>query len=411
MVVLLKLQTNLKRVQFFAFIYLIEEKELSDQDTHNESLKKSVIESIMRKYMHKESEGKELDPLDEHPQTLLFKNEEPTKIDSGSKSNETKEKEQVESNISKTLNEIIDKALANTPKKPQKSFSKYLEKYIEPEKSKEVLITLQKEIEIEKQIQAEIKQSIETKSKSLKKARTELIENQKKLDLVIETEIKNFENNRLELIGKMSSKMAHDIRNPLSVLKMQVDLMKLKQKKQEDEIMSSSITRMDKAISDITNQINDVLTFIRQPNLELISCDLKDIINNSIEQLQIPDKVTITQSVDSRMIRCDMTKIKGIITNILHNGIQAINGEGEISIVVEENEKTIDIKITDSGPGIPENIMDKIFEPMFTTKALGTGLGLASCVQFLDMHGGTIKVKNNPTTFTITLPKIHPSTI
>jgi signal transduction histidine kinase len=106
-----------------------------------------------------------------------------------------------------------------------------------------------------------------------------------------------------------------------------------------------------------------------------------------------------------------MTKIKGIITNILHNGIQAINGEGEISIVVEENEKTIDIKITDSGPGIPENIMDKIFEPMFTTKALGTGLGLASCVQFLDMHGGTIKVKNNPTTFTITLPKIHPSTI
>lgn len=384
---------------------------MSDQDTHNESLKKSVVESIMRKYMHKESEGKELDPLDEHPQTLLFKNEEPTKIDSGSKSNETKENEQVESNISKVLNEIIDKALANTPKKPHKPFSKYLEKYIEPEKSKEVLITLQKEIEIEKQIQAEIKHSIDIKSKSLKKARTELVENQKKLDLVIEAEIKNFENNRLELIGKMSSKMAHDIRNPLSVLKMQVDLMKLKQKKQEDEIMSSSITRMDKAISDITNQINDVLTFIRQPNLELISCDLKDIVNNSIEQLQIPDKVTITQSVDSRIIRCDMTKIKGIITNILHNAIQAINGKGEISIVVEENEKTIDIKITDSGPGIPENIMDKIFEPMFTTKALGTGLGLASCVQFLEMHGGTIKVKNNPTTFTITLPKIHPSTI
>ena len=389
----------------------MEEKRLSDQDTHNESLKKSVLESIMRKYMHKESEGIELDPLDEHPQTLFFKNDEPTKFESGSKANETKENEQIESSVSKALNEIIDKALANTPRKPRKSFSKYLEKYIEPEKSKEVIVSLQKEIEIEKQIQAEIKQSIDTKSKSLKKARTELVENQKKLDLVIESEIKNFENNRLELIGKMSSKMAHDIRNPLSVLKMQVDLMKLKQKKQEDEIMSSSITRMDKAISDITNQINDVLTFIKQPNLELISCDLKDIVNNSIEQLQIPDTITITQSVDSRIIRCDMTKIKGIITNILHNGIQAINGKGEISITVEEDEKSIEIKITDSGPGIPENIMDKIFEPMFTTKALGTGLGLASCVQFLEMHGGTIKVKNNPTTFTITLPKIDPKTI
>jgi len=384
---------------------------LSDQDTHNAALKKTLLQNIMRKYMHRESEGVELDPLDEHPQTVFFNKDAPTQtsesISESISKEKTPEETQPTDNLSKKLNEVIDKALANSPKKSKPSFPKFLEKFIEPEKSEEALKILEKEIQEEKKIQEEIKQSIDSKSKSLKKARTELFENQKKLELVIATEIKEFENNRLELIGKMSSKMAHDIRNPLSVLKMQVDLMKLKQKKQEDEIMSSSITRMEKAISDITNQINDVLTFIRQPKIELISCDLKDIITNSIDQLQVPDSITITQSVDSRMIKCDMTKIKGIITNILHNAVQAIHGKGEISIVVEDAENSIYIKITDSGPGIPDDVMEKIFEPMFTTKPLGTGLGLASCIQFLEMHGGTISVRNNPTTFTITLPKTN----
>lgn len=383
--------------------------ELSDQDTHNAALKKTLLQNIMRKYMHRESEDKELDPLDEHPRTVFFKSEAPLQTNENSSESISKIDPKIEAlpteHLAKKLNEVIDKALAKSPKKSQPAFPKFLEKFIEPEKSEEALKILEKEIQEEKKKQDEIKQSIDSKSKSLKKARTELVENQKKLEIAIATEIKEFENNRLELIGKMSSKMAHDIRNPLSVLKMQVDLMKIKQKKQEDEIMSSSITRMEKAISDITNQINDVLTFIRQPKIELISCDLKDIITNSIDQLQIPDSIAITQSVESRMIKCDMTKIKGIITNILHNSVQATNGKGEISIVVEESENSLYIKITDSGPGIPEDIMEKIFEPMFTTKPLGTGLGLASCIQFLEMHGGEISVKNNPTTFTITLPK------
>ncbi|MBT8172938.1 MAG: HAMP domain-containing histidine kinase, partial [Nitrosopumilus sp.] len=66
--------------------------------------------------------------------------------------------------------------------------------------------------------------------------------------------------------------------------------------------------------------------------------------------------------------------------------------------------------IIDSGPGIPDENIKEIFEPMFTTKDSGTGLGLASCKQFLEMHHGSIEVNNNPTTFTIKLPKTREET-
>ncbi len=367
--------------------------------------------------MHKEQIDKELDPMDEHPRTIFFNKEEPLqKMENINPklATEVNSSEQTQipitNNLKKSVDDIIDKAIEKTVKKPTNTVPKILEKYIDPQKAEEAIMVLAKEIQEEKKLQEEIKENINSKSQLLKKARTTLQENQKKLETILQSEFKVYENQRLEMIGKMSSKMAHDIRNPLSVLKMQVELMKIKQTKQEDEIMSSSISRMEKAICDITSQINDVLTFIRQPKLELISCDLKDIVKNSIEELQIPDAITLTQSVDSCVIQCDMTKIKGIITNILHNAIQAIKGKGEVSIIVEDHENSVDIKIIDTGSGIPEEIMDKIFEPMFTTKPLGTGLGLASCKQFLEMHGGAINVKNNPTTFTITLSKTNVNT-
>ena len=81
-----------------------------------------------------------------------------------------------------------------------------------------------------------------------------------------------------------------------------------------------------------------------------------------------------------------------------------MGNSGEITMSLEKDREGVKIQIKDSGPGIPEENLEKIFEPMFTTKATGTGLGLASCKQILEMHKGTISVKNNPTTFTITLP-------
>jgi two-component system sensor histidine kinase HydH len=94
-----------------------------------------------------------------------------------------------------------------------------------------------------------------------------------------------------------------------------------------------------------------------------------------------------------------------VFTNLIQNSIQAIEKKGIITIVFSENDKELTIAIKDTGSGIPQDIMPEIFEPLFTTKVDGTGLGLAICKKIVEDHNGSISVTNDPTTFTIQLPK------
>ena len=152
----------------------------------------------------------------------------------------------------------------------------------------------------------------------------------------------------------------------------------------------------------------DVLNFIQKPDLRSTICDLKALSRYAINDMVFPKDIDLELSLNPSLIKCDVRKIRSVLTNILQNGIQAVGLKGKIGLSIKEDVESVRIQITDSGPGIPEEDLGKIFEPMFTTKSEGTGLGLASCKQFIELHGGTIDVENNPTTFTITLPKnIH----
>ncbi len=119
----------------------------------------------------------------------------------------------------------------------------------------------------------------------------------------------------------------------------------------------------------------------------------------------IPSNVTINFPKDDIVFLCDPQKIEIMLTNIILNAIQAIgDNKGTINIRTKKHQDSIQIKIEDSGPGIPSDIVNKIFDPLFTTKQEGTGLGLASCKNIVEQHKGDITVTNNPTTFTVTLP-------
>ena len=104
-------------------------------------------------------------------------------------------------------------------------------------------------------------------------------------------------------------------------------------------------------------------------------------------------------------ITCDARKIQAIIVNIIVNAFDALEGKGKITITIDDEPKKSTIQIIDSGPGIPEDIISSIFEPLFTSKPTGTGLGLGISKNIVEQHGGKLSVKNNPTTFTIVLPK------
>ena len=106
------------------------------------------------------------------------------------------------------------------------------------------------------------------------------------------------------------------------------------------------------------------------------------------------------------ILKCDLQKLSSVLINLINNAIQAIGSQsGTITVTFEETSNHIVIDVIDSGMGIPDDSLEKIFEPLYTTKNTGTGLGLSSCKNIVERHGGIIKAKNNPTTFTIMMPK------
>lgn len=225
---------------------------------------------------------------------------------------------------------------------------------------------------------------------------------QRQKQKITEARIKKEKDDKLTTIGLLSSRLAHDIRNPLSVIKNGIELLKyevLDKKSQERFEM------IGKAISAITHQINDVMDFVRSKPLVISENIITSIINKSIKSLVIPDGITINIEPSDIKAKCDSKQLEIVFNNLISNAIDAMNHHGTVTIRVKEVQGFVHIEVQDLGPGAPSDIMDKIFDPLFTTKQTGTGLGLVSCKSIIEQHGGKITVSNNPTTFTIILPK------
>jgi len=212
-------------------------------------------------------------------------------------------------------------------------------------------------------------------------------------------------NERFLAIGELSSRLSHDIRNPLAVIQLAVDLWK-KNHKEMTEKELKSIEMIDNANSRIKYLIENVLNFVRsqEPKYEMVS--IQKILQNVKKSIHISENIQLSLPTNEIMINCDPDQIEIVLENIILNSSQAIGEDsGSITVTFKEENQYVLIQIQDSGGGIPENIISQIFDPLFTTKRGGTGLGLASCKSIIESHNGTLTVKNNPTTFKIKLPK------
>lgn len=241
------------------------------------------------------------------------------------------------------------------------------------------------------------------------KIRTKELEEQRNnLEYLIEEKTQEvLKAERLSAIGELSGRLAHDLRNPLSVMKMSIDLIKQHpaDAKISDSIITKRLDLIEKSIERISHQVDDVLGYVRNSPLKLSATSLRKIILGSIDKVNVPHDVTITVSDSDVIASCDSVKLDAVFINLIVNAIQAMPQEGTIEIKIKSDNDDAVIDFIDSGIGIPKEFMDKIFEPLFTTKQKGTGLGLASCKNIIEQHNGKISVKNNPTTFTIRLPK------
>jgi two-component system sensor histidine kinase HydH len=211
---------------------------------------------------------------------------------------------------------------------------------------------------------------------------------------------------KLSTIGQLAANIAHDTRNPLAVIKNTMELLELRYGSKMDDVAKEEISWAHEAIDRISFNIENVLDYVRNTPLKIDYVVIEDLIETAIKSLSHSlKKVNVELQKSRTQASVDLDKIQTVFINMLANASQAIEGKGNITIKVEDGNDSIQITIQDSGKGIPDDALPKIFDPLFTTKTRGTGLGLVSCKSIVDQHGGTISVKNNPTTFTIILPK------
>jgi len=211
---------------------------------------------------------------------------------------------------------------------------------------------------------------------------------------------------RLATIGEIASRVSHDIRNPLQVIESTISILEIRNKGKLSEKDLNDFKRMQRAISRMTNQVEGVLDFIKESKLELKQVSIIECIKNVLEGIIIPNTIKLKIPENDYKIYADPQKFEIVLANLIRNGVESIaDQQGSITIKLSENTSHVMISIIDSGSGIPEENLTKVFEPLFTTKQTGTGLGLQSCKTIIEQHKGNISVKNNPTTFTISFPK------
>ena len=224
------------------------------------------------------------------------------------------------------------------------------------------------------------------------------------------TELKAFQSqkelrDRLSTLGEMSAGIAHELRNPMGVISGYTKILS----KKVDESLKPAVLAINREIDVMNRIITDFLTFAHPAEPVISKADLAAIVQNCSEMLDDGSQKVVFHADMSCLpvIRADEVMIRQALTNLFQNAVEAMPEGGEISVSCSMNGRNLNLAIADTGHGIPENIIDRIFLPFYTTKERGTGLGLAIVHKIIVSHGGSIRAESSSegTVFFITFPK------
>ncbi len=216
---------------------------------------------------------------------------------------------------------------------------------------------------------------------------------------------------RLAAVGELASGVGHELRNPLNVIRNCAYLLHISLDEKKDAEVLATLTILDKQI-DIANKIvTDLLDFTRVTPPAQTKIDLNVLVRESLSWVTAPERVTVTNNLNGHplYVRTDAEQLGRVFTNIIANAFQSMNGRGGTLTVATGGEADLAwVRFGDDGDGIPAENLDKVFEPLFTTKPKGIGLGLAISRRLVEQNGGQIEVASQlgqGTTFTVKLPQ------
>ncbi len=202
----------------------------------------------------------------------------------------------------------------------------------------------------------------------------------------------NFQDNKLQMLGKLTASLIHEIRNPLSAIKMNLDYLKLIESELPGEANESIEYCLD-ALSRIQYLVDNVMTFSRKNVGGKKICSLNEITQDAISLMHSHAerrKIIIQTELESELPEgnFDKSKLLQVFLNLITNSIESCNGNGLIKISTFKNKDGyIMWEISDNGVGIREEDRNKIFNDFYTNKEKGTGLGLSVCKMLLEEHG------------------------
>lgn len=222
---------------------------------------------------------------------------------------------------------------------------------------------------------------------------------------------------KLAHLGQLSAGIAHELNNPLGVVIMYSNIL-IDEAKPDDPQVEDLKMIADQALR-CKNIVGGLLNFARKNKLKVDNINISSLINRSLKSLVIPDNIKVHTAFQLKNDQAGLDEEQMIqaLTNIIKNAIEAMPDGGSLNVTVSDRNDIIKIDIADTGTGIEQEHMDKIFTPFFTTKGLGkgTGLGMPTTYGIIKMHNGKIHIETNAdaergntgTTFSIEIPRYN----
>lgn len=214
---------------------------------------------------------------------------------------------------------------------------------------------------------------------------------------------------RLAAIGELASGVGHELRNPLNVIRNCVYLLKIAISEKDEAGITEALKVLDKQV-DVANKIvTDLLDFTRIKPPVQTRVDLQRLIEESLTWVTVPPQIKLNINLDgfTKTLRTDPEQMSRVFTNLISNAVQAMNSKGDLTISAAADSNFVSIVFSDTGCGIPAENFKKIFEPLFTTRPKGIGLGLAIAKRLVEQNGGKIEVSSEVgkgSTFNVKLP-------
>jgi len=270
---------------------------------------------------------------------------------------------------------------------------------------------------MEKQLQ-EKNEELDAQNEELKATEEELRASNDELqaahDKLMETQEQVVRSEKLAAIGQLASGVGHELRNPLGAIKNAGFY--IRRRVANTDIPSTEprvmefLDIIEEEVNSANKVITDLLGFSRVAKPAVAPANIAGIIEDALKYAPVPENIKLSKDINNGlpMVMVDGEQIKQVCLNITLNALQAMAEKGgRLDIRAADKGKFVEVEFIDTGGGIPDSIKKKIFDPLFTTKAKGVGLGLSVCKTIIERHEGDIKVKSQVgkgTTFIISLP-------